>query len=93
MSYELLDVLLAVISKNCIHEGCKTKPTYNVEGGTKALYCSLHKKEGMVNVKDKKCIHEGCKTQPVFNVEGETKALYCSVHKKEGMVNVKKRKL
>jgi hypothetical protein len=73
----------------CIHEGCKTRPIYNVEGETKALYCSLHKKEGMVNVKDKTCIHEGCKTIPNYNVEGKTKALYCCLHKKEGMVNVK----
>jgi len=72
----------------CIHEGCKTRPIYNVEGETKALYCSVHKKEGMVNVISKTCIHEGCKTRPIYNVEGETKALYCSVHKKEGMVNV-----
>ena len=73
----------------CKREGCKTRPIYNVEGQTKALYCSLHKTEGMVNVKDKTCIHEGCKTRPIYNVEGETKALYCSLHKTEGMVNVK----
>jgi len=72
----------------CIHEGCKTQPIYNVEGETKALYCSLHKLEGMVNVKNKMCIHEGCKTRPIYNVEGETKALNCSLHKLEGMVNV-----
>jgi hypothetical protein len=73
----------------CKNEGCKTRPIYNVEGETKALYCSVHKKEGMVNVKNKTCIHEGCKTRPTYNAEGETKALYCSVHKKEGMVDVK----
>jgi hypothetical protein len=73
----------------CIHEGCKTRPTYNVEGETKALYCSRHKLEGMVNVKNKTCIHEGCKILPVFNVEGEMKALYCSQHKLEGMVDIK----
>ena len=72
----------------CKNEGCKTRPNYNVEGETKALYCSVHKKEEMVNVKDKTCIYEGCKTRPNYNVEGETKALYCSVHKKEEMVDV-----
>ena len=72
----------------CNHEGCKKRPIYNVEGETKALYCSLHKSEGMVNVISKTCIHEGCKKIPIYNVEGETKALYCSLHKSEGMVNV-----
>ena len=30
-----------------------TKPNYNAEGETKALYCSLHKKQGMENVNEK----------------------------------------
>jgi plastocyanin len=80
--------MVDVISKTCIHEGCKKQPTFNVEGETKALFCSIHKKEGMVNVRSKTCIHEGCKKQPTFNVEGETKALFCSIHKKEDMVDV-----
>jgi hypothetical protein len=65
----------------CKQDGCKTRPYYNVEGATKALYCSAHKKDGMVNVKDKTCIENGCKTRPNYNFEGETKALYCSAHK------------
>jgi EsV-1-7 cysteine-rich motif len=73
----------------CIHEGCKIRPIFNVEGETKALYCSEHKKDGMVNVISKTCIHEGCKTRPTYNNEGETKGLYCSEHKKDGMVDVK----
>ena len=73
----------------CIHPGCKTRPNYNNEGETKALYCSEHKQDGMVNVKSKTCIHEGCKTIPNYNNEGETKALYCSEHKQDAMVNVK----
>ena len=73
----------------CIYDGCKIRPNYNNEGETKALYCSKHKKEGMVDVKNKTCIHEGCKIIPNYNNEGETKALYCSEHKKKGMVDVK----
>ena len=77
-----------VISKKCIHEGCKTRPNYNVEGETKALYCLDHKIDGMVNVKSKTCIHNGCKTTPNYNVEGEKKGLYCLMHQLKGMVNV-----
>ena len=46
--------MVDVISKKCIHEGCKNLPVFNVESETKALYCSVHKKEGMVNVKKRK---------------------------------------
>jgi hypothetical protein len=70
----------------CKENGCKIIPSFNKEGETKALYCSAHKKEGMVNVKNKTCLE--CKKIPAFNKEGETKALYCSEHKKDGMVDV-----
>jgi hypothetical protein len=60
-----------------------------VEGEKTALYCSIHKKDGMIDVKNKTCIYENCKTRPNYNMEGEKTALYCSVHKKDGMVDVK----
>jgi len=54
------------------------------------LYCSEHKKDGMVNVKSKTCKDVGgCKKQPAYNIEGKTIGLYCSEHKKDGMVDVK----
>jgi hypothetical protein len=80
--------MVNVISKTCIHEGCKKIPIYNTEGEKKPLYCSEHKKEGMVNVISKTCIHEGCKKIPIYNTECEKRPLYCSEHKNEGMVNV-----
>jgi len=55
----------------------------------KALYCSTHKLEGMINVKDKTCIYPNCKTRPIYNIENEKKALYCYTHKLEGMVDIK----
>ena len=73
----------------CIYEGCKIRPVFNVEGQINGLYCSKHKLEGMVDVKDKTCIYEGCKIRPYYNKKGSTKALYCSKHKIEGMVDVK----
>jgi hypothetical protein len=72
----------------CIHPDCKTRPIYNFDGETKALYCSAHKKDNMVDVKNKTCIYPDCKKQPTYNFEGETKALYCSAHKKEDMINI-----
>ena len=73
----------------CKIEGCKTRPIYSIEGETKALYCSTHRLDGMVNVINITCKSEGCKTRPHYNVEGETKALYCSTHRLDGMVDVK----
>ena len=70
----------------CNELNCMVIPNFNIEGETKGLYCSKHKKEGMINVISKTCIE--CKKQPVFNVESKTKGLYCSKHKKDGMTDV-----
>ena len=71
----------------CVQDECKTRANFNVEGETTGLYCSKHKLDDMVNVKDKRCLD--CKKNPVFNYENETNGLYCNDHKKDGMVNVK----
>jgi hypothetical protein len=80
--------MVDVKNKTCIYEGCKTGASYNKEGETKRLYCSIHKLEGMVDITHPKCIHSGCKTLPIYNIEGEIRGLYCRIHKLEGMVNV-----
>ena len=77
-----------LVSKICIEVGCKIRPTYNLEGESKALYCVSHKLDGMVDIKHKTCIYSGCKIQPAYNLEGEAKALYCVSHKLDGMVNI-----
>jgi hypothetical protein len=71
----------------CNETDCNIQPTFNKEGEKKALYCSAHKMEGMVNVISKTCLE--CNKRPAFNTQGEKKALYCSAHKMEGMVDVK----
>ena len=75
---------------NCISEktGKRTIAIYGFSGEG-AKYCSKHKLEGMVNVKDKTCIFENCKTIPYFNYPNENIGLYCSKHQKPGMKNVK----
>ena len=57
----------------CNFPDCKTQPAYNFEAQTKKLYCSIHKLEGMINVRDKMCIHPNCKTQPCYNFERNSK--------------------
>ena len=73
----------------CKENNCKKQPIYNVEGETKGVYCSTHKLDGMVDIKNKKCNYNGCKTMPIYNFEGEKHRLYCVAHKLEGMINVK----
>lgn len=60
----------------CFENHCSKHASYNFEG-EKALYCSKHKQEGMIDVVSKRCINQGCYTQPVYNYIGE-KPLYCS---------------
>ena len=42
-------------------------------------YCSLHKKDGMIDVMSRRCIHEECKTGPCYNIERETQGKYFSL--------------
>ena len=70
----------------CKENGCRIIPVFNVKGEAKGLYCSNHKKEGMVDVIHKTCLE--CNKLPSYNSYGESKALYCTTHKKNKMVNV-----
>jgi hypothetical protein len=71
----------------CVYDGCNNWAGFNFEG-LKAKYCSIHKEDGMENVKDRKCVYEGCRKCPSFNYDNEKKTLYCGTHKKDGMVNI-----
>ena len=55
----------------CIEKDCKIQPYYNNEGQKKPIYCSAHKKDGMVDVKNKTCLHPECKFKPSYNNEGQ----------------------
>ena len=66
--------------RKCVEPTCNTEPIYNYQDET-PKYCSEHKLENMVDVKNKTCIHPNCKTRPNFNEEGETNRLFCLEHK------------
>jgi hypothetical protein len=74
--------------KFCKEENCTKSPGFNYEGKKERLYCSLHKKDGMVDIKTKKCIEASCEKQPSCNFADQKKAIYCFDHKKENMINV-----
>jgi hypothetical protein len=62
----------------CIHTGCKTYPTFNINGEINALYCFQHKLDNMINVKDKICITNLCYTQVKDKYDGY--CLYCYIN-------------
>ena len=72
--------MIDVKHKTCEHEGCKTRPVFNIEGELKARFCEKHKEIGMINVKDKTCEHEGCKTRANFGYINQV-ATHCAHHK------------
>ena len=41
------------INRICVFKGCKTWSSFNFEGKSVGLYCTTHKKGGMVYVKKK----------------------------------------
>jgi hypothetical protein len=67
--------MVNVVSNMCIHEGCKIQPTYNFKEKTKALYCSAHKLEGMIDVVSPKCKSNLCFTVVQKKYDGY--CLYC----------------
>ena len=76
----------------CQENNCETRAKFNNPGSKPAIYCSKHKKDGMIDIYRKFCEEEGCHIRPNFNIKGETTAIYCSKHKKPGMIDVKHKK-
>ena len=72
----------------CTENGCDKRASYNLICVKPPLYCSMHKKEDMVNVVTKRCIIKECNTRPCYNLPGNTNGIYCLKHKKEDMINV-----
>ena len=66
----------------CKEDGCIKYPNFNIKGEIKALYCSEHKKENMIDIKHRQCFEENCIKRPHFNIVGKTQGLYCFTHKK-----------
>ena len=79
------------VHKKCIEEGCKSQPSFNFPGESRA-YCKKHSKDGMINVVSRRCKVDNCNILPSFNYEGEKRRLFCNKHKKDGMINFNNKK-
>jgi hypothetical protein len=73
----------------CNFNDCNKCPNYNYKGEKIRLYCSSHKLEGMVDIKNKHCENVGCTVLPVFNYSKTKIPRFCNSHKLTGMVNIK----
>jgi hypothetical protein len=80
--------MIDIKNKTCQFPGCKTRPTYNLQGEKQAKYCVKHKTDDMIDIHNKICEFPDCKTQPVYNLEGEKVAKFCAKHKTDDMINV-----
>ena len=58
-------------------------------GSHSGIFCSAHKLENMVDVRNKHCAHPDCNKCPSFNYPGKTPGMFCGLHKQPGMVDVK----
>jgi hypothetical protein len=65
-----------------------TTAAFNTPGLKKVMYCSKHKKPGMINIKGRTCSHDECLTVPVFNLPGSKKGAFCRAHKTDDMIDV-----
>ena len=83
--------MVNVFEKTCEHPGCKTIPSFNIEGLTTGKFCKTHAPLDMVNVIHKTCEDHGCKTRANFGFPGQDK-LRCKSHIESGMISNPKRK-
>ena len=62
-----------LVSLLCQEGNCKIRPTYNYENETTRRFCSKHKLENMINIKDKTCKGDNCGTRANDKYKG-----YCA---------------
>jgi hypothetical protein len=79
-----------LVSQLCQQGECKITPSYNYENEETCKFCSEHKKDEMVDIKNKnkQCQHQNCKTRATYNFENEKRGKFCIKHKIENMINV-----
>jgi hypothetical protein len=78
--------------KKCLEEKCDKRPNYNLPNIKTGIYCSIHKKENMIDITRKKCLEKDCNNRANFNLINEKQGIYCSKHKKENMIDITRKK-
>ncbi|CAM9662959.1 unnamed protein product [Scytosiphon promiscuus] len=73
--------------KKCEAPGCNVQPSYGDVGSSRPRFCSGHKKDRMVSLKNRPCLYPGCIVRPHYGLS-MGRAVFCVTHKKEGMVHL-----
>eukprot|EP00752_Nemacystus_decipiens_P011347 g10083.t2 len=60
-----------------------------LQSSTRPRFCSEHKGQGHVGLKNRPCLFPGCVTRPHYGLT-KGRAVYCATHKKDGMVHLLK---
>jgi hypothetical protein len=80
------DPMHNVVSKQCATNGCKTRPTFGLYGGS-PTYCGPHKSDKMIDVVHIKCAKPKCLKRACFGTEVNAPE-YCITHKTDEMEDV-----
>jgi hypothetical protein len=75
-----------VVSKQCVANGCETRPTFGLYGGS-PTHCGAHKSGDMIDVVHIKCAKSDCTKRACFGTEINTPE-YCITHKTDEMEDV-----
>jgi hypothetical protein len=75
----------------CNHEKCISSASFNFTEEKIPRWCSIHKKENMINLKHKKCLFKGCSKTTTYGIPGKDKVpIWCLEHAdKSIMKNIK----
>lgn len=75
---------------SCKSPGCKTQPCFGAPGSSRsqAMFCSLHRTPGMVDVKNTACSFAGCFKRAYHGFGVSSGDRFCGTHKKPGMFDV-----
>lgn len=74
-------------TKTCAYDGCDRQPSFGHKTSFEATYCSKHKPDDFVDVRNKTCVHEGCSKNRSFGLK-DGERLWCYEHKTEDCINL-----
>ncbi|CBN74257.1 EsV-1-7 [Ectocarpus siliculosus] len=75
--------------KLCEVPGCNVQPSFGAPGTGKPRFCTGHKQEGHVSLKNRPCIFPGCNTRPHYG-PSMGRPVFCATHKKKSHVHLLK---
>jgi hypothetical protein len=79
--------MINVVEIRCLHENCLTRPSFNMPGETKKLYCYEHQLPGMINITIvPHCQHKNCTDTPTHGPINK-KSTHCEDHASSTHIN------